>query len=427
MAPPSRPRSLAASAVRARTPIPARGRRASAPTRGPAPPRPPRPTAPRPPGSSPRSSHPPLNLQPSGGGGGGGVIDFSDVDSGSGAKPRGLLRQIVDLPLGVPVGLGHMMASFAKSTVAVPHLAYDAARGDLPDSGLMGYLQRYAPLQTEIGGSFAHTGALMTNPGRAAAEFKQANEEGRSVDFIVEHGGNAAVALGAAGRALGGVRAGSIAASATEAPYLAGGRTAASAGAAATARTVPTAAASSTAAIGESVLPRLVPAVAETTVPVAYPKFSLANAFQKAGRPTAAARASSVGTRMRWVGSLGDQVADAPARVWTYLPEKAGNVMRAGGAGRYVPTTYVRSRIEQAGAEGGQGRIGRHLWRFSEEGRRYNAVDAEMNRGLVEADRLALVPGRIAKEAGLPDTHSTAAMSAVAHGDRRHHPRHLGG
>ena len=329
-------------------------------------------------------------------------------------KPRSLLQQALDLPVQFGVGLAHGAKVGVMQGIAVPHLLYDAARGDLPESGWKGYVERYAPVGPfglEMGQSFARTGQRIANPGRGLAEYRQASEEGRVLDLATEDIGNVAAASTLGARALGATRGAVIEASASEAPYFRGGRVPQSVGAQALAQPVPTAAGA--AAVGESVLPRLVPPVADAPMPVPYPRASLARHFQNVGRPTAAARTAQAGNVLRTVGHLGD-TATGPAFLFTGPLKGAGWAMRRAGLGEYVPKTMVLNAVERAGAEGSDTRRGRALWRFSEEGRRFARSEAEMNRGVVEADRLAMVPERIASEAKLPDAHQAAVSAAVA-------------
>lgn len=331
-----------------------------------------------------------------------------DRPGGLAGLVSGFGRLIKGVPQGV-IGLGKQAG---QSVIGVPRLLIDLARMRVPEQvdtegdrgwadNVMSGVREYFPLLAEIAESGERTVHRVTNP----TEYARAWREGTLAEALVEDVSNVALAGGVAARALG-VTSRTVPLSISEAAAVTGTRPARAAGAMTAedlsgrlAATVRNAGARDPAAS----LTRVVPTVEMTEVTL--PGRGLAGILERAGRQQLAERVGRAGQITRSVATLGERAGGAPALPYELAARGAGRVVQAATGRR--PGELVRAGVERVGARGGL------LFGFTDEGRRFAEVKANIERSNVDAQRFAINPARLAAERGLSQSEARAALLSI--------------
>jgi hypothetical protein len=203
------------------------------------------------------------------------------IGGGSKAKAPGLLDQAFQMAAGAPKGLLEFGKELGETATSVPHIAFDAATGHLPETG-MGYLERYLPSATTLGKGFVESAKDVAHPERFT-------EPGMMLPKLVNLGANVALVAAPVAGAIG---------VAGDAATGAGVR-----------------AATEAAAAGAEGAASLAPVAAEAAT--AVPGRGIAGALARSGYGDTAAGLERIGRTVRTIGTMGAEVGNAPAAVYT--------------------------------------------------------------------------------------------------------------
>jgi len=123
-------------------------------------------------------------------------------------RPRSTKAQLSDALTGIPQGVAGLVGQAAVTTAAPVRFGVDLAQGDIEGDGALGGLRHYLPLPTAIGESAVQTsqrfGPLVQGqPGPLLGAYKQASDEGRIVDMLLEDIGNLGMFAGGVSKVLG--------------------------------------------------------------------------------------------------------------------------------------------------------------------------------------------------------------------------------
>jgi hypothetical protein len=302
-------------------------------------------------------------------------------------KPKSLLAQFGDLVTGLPMGLVGFGKDILTDVNVIPHLAFDAIRGDI------GSPNDYLPATGGIITSLKNTGEDILNPSR----FVDAYNEGRLIGKIVEDLGNAAIVAGPLAKAIG-------------------------TGGAVSTMGVAEAARVPGAALVEGTERSLASAAAETTGRQAVvdvggrmvadyrmPYTGAAKRAAAAGDLARAEQLARVGNKVRAVGTLGAHAGNVPAEVWK-LPVRAAD-WAFERAGRPAISQAVKGAVGEA--------ITKHLpgvaFRRSEEGQVVREAAAQAERQGIEAGRSAVAPAVQFRKSGLSESEGKVAIALIDH------------
>ena len=306
--------------------------------------------------------------------------------------PRSIAGQFWDIAKGLPQGVVGFGKDVLTDVVAVPHLAYDVARGDI------GSPNDYFPAAGGMITSFANTGYSVTHP----QEYVDAYNEGRIVGKLVEDIGNVAIVAGPVGRAVGaGAKTGVMAVE--EAAALGAkstGRTlteAAEAGARltkGTAKTLPKGASIADAAqfggreLGEYVLP----------------KRGLAGVAERAGNVPLAETLQQTGNVIRKYGQYGERAGNLPAAPYAWAGRGINRLAAAAGLEGGVSGTLRRVATKVAPEV---------MFRSTPAGQVTRQAMAETERVGTRATRFVLEATALANELKLTPEEGTAVLDMI--------------
>lgn len=329
----------------------------------------------------------------SGSSGSGSQLQPRAASSGGGKAPStlGQMRQLVT---GLPHGLVSFGADMFIDTLALPHIALDAAK----DQHLRGW-DAYIPAISGLVKSGNSTVQDIAHPER----FAQASEEGTIVAKIVEDIGNVAIAGSAAARGLG---AGARVAPMTveEAGALRGAYQTAEQAAARTA----VESAALPAAEGGSALTDAAKFGGRHVSEWTLPRRGLSRVAAKAGSEGLADTLNRAGNVVRDVSHFGERAGNVPA-----LPYQL--------AGRGINAVAARAGLE-GGISGGLARAagkvaprvaGHFAFRASEEGQFLNQTVAQAEQAGTRATRFSLGAADEFAQSGLNEAEGRAVGTSI--------------
>lgn len=336
-----------------------------------------------------------------------------------GAKnPPSLLGQAWGFTKSLPGGIAGFGKDIYETAAAPVRLPIDIARGDvsltelggpspfgpsLPISPYAG--ERYAPAVYKQAESAQRTAMDIAHPSR----FIEASREGTLFAKIVEDVTNASLAFGGASKALGRAPI-SVDVAGREAAAVAGETATRAVGAAPLSVSEALAPVMRTTMRERSTLQAIQDIIEPTArETVNFPGRGLAGVAYNAGRPELGAALARAGEITHRIGSLGQQAANAPAGIYTFIPRNLNRALQAVGGPDITALAHegLGRVVERYGAEGGV------LHPFTEAGREMSRLRSAAERQLVEGQRYVVEPAQLVNNLRLKTPLARAAAFVV--------------
>ena len=359
-------------------------------------------------------------------------------------KPRGLLKQLIDLPRNLPHGVASFLKAGVTDVLAPVRIANDlitsghlhrpagVEEGDyqLDENGVprgfaqsdWSFVSNYLPASSGMLESGERTIGRVTNPVRGFREYQQASREGRIVDVAVEDVANLSIIAGATGKALG--AGGGVAVEGTTAAErgaLLGAE--ARAGGAAVAEDLATGAPRHV----FQVTPEGVAARMRQTVPfgeaarevpqtIMTPRTGLAGVLERRGVEGAAATSQRIGEVLQTGSHMGDKALTG-ATAWPYqMARGAGRALydvldeAVQKTGRpALPPLTVSGMAERFAPQA--------LWRFTDEGRLTRRLENQSQTVVRDQMREAMATGRMGRQFGVSKAEGAAVLNSLDYPD----------